>query len=54
MTSGADPRFLRSRETILNPARELPLESGQTAVTHFQVAERGSGTGDGLPPLAQG
>ncbi|GHH38635.1 TetR/AcrR family transcriptional regulator [Lentzea cavernae] len=40
MTSDADPRFLRSREAILNAARELLLESGPTAVTHVQVAER--------------
>jgi AcrR family transcriptional regulator len=35
-----DPRFLRSREAILHAARELLLESGPTAVTHVQVAER--------------
>ncbi|MGI5499220.1 TetR/AcrR family transcriptional regulator [Lentzea sp. CA-135723] len=40
MTSETDPRFLRSREAILNAARELLLESGPTAVTHVQVAER--------------
>ena len=40
MTSETDPRFLRSREAILNAARELLLESGPTAVTHAQVAER--------------
>ena len=40
MTSETDPRFLRSREAILNAARGLLLESGPTAVTHVQVAER--------------
>jgi len=40
VTSETDPRFLRSREAILNAARELLLESGPTAVTHAQVAER--------------
>lgn len=40
MTSATDPRFLRSREAILNAARELLLESGPIAVTHVQVAER--------------
>jgi AcrR family transcriptional regulator len=35
-----DPRFTRSREAILNAARELLLESGPTAVTHAQVADR--------------
>ncbi|MFD4644457.1 TetR/AcrR family transcriptional regulator [Lentzea sp. NPDC058436] len=44
MTSETDPRSLRSREAILNAARELLLESGPTAVTHVQVAER-SGVG---------
>lgn len=40
MTGETDPRFLRSREAILNAARELLLDSGPTAVTHAQVAER--------------
>jgi AcrR family transcriptional regulator len=40
VTSETDPRFLRSREAILNAARELLLERGPTAVTHMQVAER--------------
>ena len=40
MTSETDPRSLRSREAILNAARELLLESGPTAVTHVQVADR--------------
>jgi AcrR family transcriptional regulator len=40
VTSETDPRFLRSRQAILNAARELLLESGPTAVTHAQVAER--------------
>ncbi|MFD9738225.1 TetR/AcrR family transcriptional regulator [Umezawaea sp. NPDC059074] len=35
-----DPRFLRSQEAILTAARALLLESGPTAVTHAQVAER--------------
>ncbi|MYV54514.1 TetR/AcrR family transcriptional regulator [Streptomyces sp. SID3212] len=40
MTSETDPRFLRSREAILNAARQLLLEGGPTAVTHAQVADR--------------
>ncbi|WP_326949283.1 TetR/AcrR family transcriptional regulator [Amycolatopsis sp. NBC_01307] len=40
MTSETDPRSVRSREAILNAARELLLESGPTAVTHVQVADR--------------
>ncbi|MGW6442855.1 TetR/AcrR family transcriptional regulator [Lentzea sp. NPDC055074] len=40
MTNETDPRFQRSREAILNAARELLLESGPAAVTHVQVAER--------------
>lgn len=40
MPTDTDPRFLRSREAILNAARELLLEKGPTAVTHVQVAER--------------
>ena len=34
-----DPRFLRSREVILNAARELLLAHGPSAVTHQQIAE---------------
>ncbi|WP_199444530.1 TetR/AcrR family transcriptional regulator [Umezawaea beigongshangensis] len=44
MTNETDPRFARSRDAILNAARELLLESGPTAVTHAQVADR-SGVG---------
>ncbi|MGW6930990.1 TetR/AcrR family transcriptional regulator [Lentzea sp. NPDC054927] len=40
MTSETDPRSLRSREAILNAARDLLLESGPSAVTHVQIAER--------------
>jgi AcrR family transcriptional regulator len=40
VTSETDPRFLRSREAILNAARDLLLASGPTAVTHAQVADR--------------
>jgi AcrR family transcriptional regulator len=40
VTSETDPRALRSREAILNAARELLLESGPTAVTHVRVADR--------------
>ncbi|WP_328615577.1 TetR/AcrR family transcriptional regulator [Amycolatopsis sp. NBC_00355] len=40
MTSETDPRSVRSREAILNAARELLLESGPTAVTHVLVADR--------------
>ncbi|WP_370971103.1 TetR/AcrR family transcriptional regulator [Amycolatopsis sp. cg9] len=40
MTSETDPRAVRSREAILNAARELLLESGPAAVTHVQVADR--------------
>src|SRR4051812_30011185 len=39
MSIEADPRFLRSREAILNAARELLLAQGPTAVTHNQIAE---------------
>lgn len=35
----SDPRFLRSREAILNSARALLVERGPTAVTHVQVAD---------------
>ena len=40
MPTETDPRFLRSREAIVQAARELLLEKGPTAVTHVQVAER--------------
>ncbi|WP_306215048.1 TetR/AcrR family transcriptional regulator [Actinoplanes sp. RD1] len=40
MANETDPRFLRSRQAILHAARDLLLESGPTAVTHAQVAER--------------
>lgn len=39
MTAGADPRFRRSREAILNAARELLIAQGPSAVTHQQIAE---------------
>lgn len=39
MSTEADPRFLRSKEAILNAARELLIAGGPTAVTHAQVAE---------------
>jgi AcrR family transcriptional regulator len=39
VASTNDPRFLRSREAIINAARELLLNHGPTAVTHVQVAE---------------
>lgn len=35
-----DPRFQRSREAILQAARELLLQYGPGSVTHAQVAER--------------
>ncbi|WP_305788328.1 TetR/AcrR family transcriptional regulator [Symbioplanes lichenis] len=40
MANESDPRYLRSRQAILHAARDLLLESGPTAVTHAQVAER--------------
>ncbi|MTD54027.1 TetR family transcriptional regulator [Amycolatopsis sp. RM579] len=40
MASETDPRSMRSREAILNAARELLLEGGPTAVTHVHVADR--------------
>jgi len=40
MPTETDPRYLRSREAILQAARELLLERGPTAVTHVQAAER--------------
>lgn len=40
MPTRDDPRFLRSREAILQAARGLLLAGGPTAVTHVQVAER--------------
>lgn len=39
MATTSDPRFLRSREAIVNAARELLLQHGPGAVTHVQVAE---------------
>lgn len=39
MGNETDPRFLRSRETILNAARELLRAHGPAAVTHNQIAE---------------
>jgi AcrR family transcriptional regulator len=39
MATTGDPRFLRSREAIVNAARELLLQHGPGAVTHLQVAE---------------
>lgn len=42
MSNDTDPRFLRSREAIVNAARELLLEHGPTAVTHNRIAEHAS------------
>ena len=39
MTSESDPRFVRSREAILDAARALLREHGPTAVTHNRIAE---------------
>ncbi len=39
MATTSDPRFMRSREAIVNAARELLLQHGPSAVTHVQVAE---------------
>jgi AcrR family transcriptional regulator len=39
MSNENDPRFLRSRDTILATARELLREQGPAAVTHNQIAE---------------
>jgi AcrR family transcriptional regulator len=39
MGSETDPRFVRSRATMLDAARELLLEHGPTAVTHARIAE---------------
>jgi hypothetical protein len=39
VTTEADPRFQRSREAIVNAARELLLAHGPAAVTHNQIAE---------------
>ena len=39
MVTKEDPRFLRSRQSILSAARELLLQHGPGAVTHLQVAE---------------
>lgn len=38
MTTRDDPRFLRSREAILEAARDLLLAHGPSAVTHHQIA----------------
>ena len=39
MAAVSDPRFQRSRETILTSARELLLTYGPVAVTHQQIAD---------------
>lgn len=39
MSTKLDPRFQRSREAIVNAARELLLRHGPAAVTHNQIAE---------------
>ena len=39
MSTAADPRFQRSREAIVNAARELLIAQGPAAVTHNQIAE---------------
>lgn len=39
MSSESDPRFRRSREAIVNAARELLLLHGPAAVTHHQIAD---------------
>jgi AcrR family transcriptional regulator len=39
VSNETDPRFLRSRDAIVNAARELLLEDGPTAVTHNRIAE---------------
>jgi AcrR family transcriptional regulator len=44
MVVADDPRVVRSKELILQAARQLLLEHGPGAVTHVQVAER-SGVG---------
>jgi AcrR family transcriptional regulator len=44
MAVADDPRVVRSKELILQAARQLLLEHGPGAVTHVQVAER-SGVG---------
>jgi AcrR family transcriptional regulator len=44
MTSHDDPRALRSKEAILQAARQLLLDCGPSAVTHVRVAEQ-SGVG---------
>jgi AcrR family transcriptional regulator len=40
MSTQTDPRFLRSRDAILDAARELLRSEGPSSVTHAQVAER--------------
>ncbi len=44
MASHDDPRALRSKEAILQAARQLLLDCGPSAVTHVRVAEQ-SGVG---------
>ncbi|MGP3533366.1 TetR/AcrR family transcriptional regulator [Microbacterium sp. RD1] len=39
MRNDTDPRYLRSRQAILDAARELLLAQGPAAVTHQQIAE---------------
>lgn len=39
MRNETDPRFLRSRQAILDAARELLIAQGPTAVTAHQIAE---------------
>jgi AcrR family transcriptional regulator len=39
MRNETDPRFVRSRQAILNAAREILVAEGPTAVTAHQVAE---------------
>ncbi|MCK6066400.1 MULTISPECIES: TetR/AcrR family transcriptional regulator [Microbacterium] len=39
MTDDPDPRFLRSRQAMLDAARELLLAHGPGAVTHHRIAE---------------
>lgn len=39
MRNETDPRFLRSRQAILDAARELLVTQGPTAVTPHQIAE---------------
>lgn len=39
MSTESDPRFQRSKQAIVNAARELLLAHGPAAVTHNQIAE---------------